>query len=120
MYHVDNNDNLVPGGWLTQTGGWVQGWMVLGQVNNTDSTNLNNLRVGKLWPYVGSFGTYKCPADISTVMIYNTVMPRVRSVSLNFKLNLPGEQTQIAPDNRFLNFRKANQILRPAAICEQR
>ena len=115
MYHVDNNDNLVTGAWLTQTGGWVRGWFVLGQVNNTDSTNLTFLKVGKLWPYVTAFGSYKCPGDRSSAIIYNTPHPRVRSVALNFKLNLPGEE-DIAPDSRFVNFRKASQIRKPTDI----
>src|SRR5216683_931799 len=57
-------------------------------------TCMNNLKqlnlmepLGKLWPYNKSVGIYKCPADSSVCLIRNITYPRVRSVSMNCKMN---------------------------------
>jgi prepilin-type N-terminal cleavage/methylation domain-containing protein/prepilin-type processing-associated H-X9-DG protein len=41
---------------------------------------------GPLYPYIGSFLVYKCPADTSVVSVKGQQFPRVRTVSMNFYL----------------------------------
>ncbi len=115
MYSGDNDDGLVPAAWLQNPGGWCQGWLILGTPNVSDNTNTLNLMSprGKLWPYNQSLPIYKCPADRSISKNGGKTYPRVRSVALNQKLNCP-ESWLYAPDDRFVNFRKQDQIISPA------
>jgi prepilin-type N-terminal cleavage/methylation domain-containing protein/prepilin-type processing-associated H-X9-DG protein len=117
MYAGDNNDQIVPCGWLRQPGGWVQGWFQLGTPNLRDETSLPNLMfpLGKLYPYLNSVAVYKCPADQSTSRVGGADLPRVRSYALNQKLNCP-ESWSFAPDERFQNFRKVAQIQKTPEI----
>ncbi|MBI2929316.1 MAG: prepilin-type N-terminal cleavage/methylation domain-containing protein [Verrucomicrobia bacterium] len=110
MYAQDHDDRLVLGAWLRNRDGWVVGWLTLG-TSEPDNTNFANLKspLGKLWPYMQTVGSYKCPADRSTSRHSGKVYPRVRSVALNQKLNCP-ESWFLAPDDRFMNFRKLGQI----------
>ena len=39
---------------------------------------------GPLYPYIGSYLVYKCPADTSVVNVKGQLMPRIRTVSMNF------------------------------------
>jgi prepilin-type processing-associated H-X9-DG protein len=39
-----------------------------------------------LWPYNKSYSIYRCPADHSTVSVNGTMMPRVRTYSINLFL----------------------------------
>ena len=117
MYAGDNNDQIIPCAWLSQAGGWVQGWMELGVPNVTDNTNTINLRWpdGKLWPYLNSLAVYKCPADHSTAQEGGGTFNRVRSYSMNQKLNCP-QSWIYAPDDKFKNFRKMSEIARTSDI----
>jgi prepilin-type N-terminal cleavage/methylation domain-containing protein/prepilin-type processing-associated H-X9-DG protein len=111
MYAGDNNDRIIPCAWLSEPGGWVQGWLQLGTPNITDNTNTINLvwPDGKLWPYLTSLAVYKCPADHSTAQEGLGTYARVRSYSANQKLNCPASWVY-APDNQFMNFRKMSDI----------
>lgn len=115
LYSGDNNDALVPAAWLRSPGGWCQGWLTLG-TSELDNTNVLNLMFpsGKLWPYNQTLGIYKCPADRSTSKHGGNLIPRVRSVALNQKMNSP-ESWLYAPDDRFMNFKKQAQIVRPSS-----
>jgi prepilin-type N-terminal cleavage/methylation domain-containing protein/prepilin-type processing-associated H-X9-DG protein len=42
------------------------------------------ITTGPLYPYIGSFLVYKCPADTSMVGSPHGMVPRVRTVSMNF------------------------------------
>ncbi len=114
MYAHDHDDRLVLGAWLRTRDGWVVGWLTLG-TPEPDNTNFANLKspLGKLWPYMQTVGSYKCPADRSTSKHGGKVYPRVRSVALNQKMNCP-DTWFLAPDDQFLNFRKLGQVLSPA------
>ncbi len=94
------------------TNAWVRGTMddnpAFGQVDAgvLDSTNLNCLKLGTLWPYNGSAGVYRCPSDKSAT----GVTPRVRSYSINSWMGgvaLPGE------DN-YRVFHKESDIVSPS------
>jgi len=43
-----------------------------------------DITVGPLYPYIGSFLVYRCPADTSMVKSPKGMVPRVRTVSMNF------------------------------------
>jgi prepilin-type processing-associated H-X9-DG protein len=42
------------------------------------------ITTGPLYPYIGSYMVYKCPADTSVVSVDGRQYPRVRTVSMNF------------------------------------
>ena len=117
MYANDNNNQIIPCAWLSQPGGWVQGWMVLGTANVRDNTNTTNLKwpAGKLYPYLNSIAVYKCPADRSTALMGGATIERVRSYAANQKLNCP-DSWIYAPDVKFQNFRKMSDVARPSDI----
>jgi len=117
MYAADNTDQVIPCAWLSQPGGWVQGWMTLGVPNIRDNTNTINLMwpAGKLYPYLNSVAVYKCPADHSTADEGGGMFERVRSYAANQKLNCP-QSWVFAPDDKFQNFRKVSEIMRTSGI----
>jgi prepilin-type N-terminal cleavage/methylation domain-containing protein/prepilin-type processing-associated H-X9-DG protein len=43
-----------------------------------------DITTGPLYPYINSYLVYKCPADTSVVSVKGKLMPRVRTVSMNF------------------------------------
>ena len=115
-YSGDNRDQLVDGAWDQYTGGWIQGWLQLGTVDD-DNTNTLNLMApyGLLWPLVGNVQVYKCPSDPSMAQFgRGAIYPRIRSVSLNAKMNLPEDVNTVAPDSMFVNFRKMGDISKPS------
>jgi prepilin-type processing-associated H-X9-DG protein len=54
-----------------------------GRLNNPDNTNTLYLQKSLLFPYLGSVGVYKCPADRSTATLWGARYPRVRSLTMN-------------------------------------
>lgn len=112
MYAGDNNDRLVANNIIGTGEGWCAGWLDF-TPNNPENTNTLNLMdpLGKLWPYNKSLGIYKCPADSSVALIRNATYPRVRSVSMNCKMN--GSDWQYAPDALFNNPHKLGEIINP-------
>jgi prepilin-type processing-associated H-X9-DG protein len=89
MYPGDHNDKLVPnlGSFFSPTGDntWVMGGLTLdGKApNNRANTNTLYLQKSLLFPYLRSFGVFKCPADRSTATIWGVRYPRVRSLTMN-------------------------------------
>lgn len=90
LYTDDNEGFLVESFFFDTTGqpnpnAWVRGSVddnpIFGQVDAgvLDSTNLNALIRGKLYPYNRSPRTYRCPSDRSVT----AGVPRVRSYSMN-------------------------------------
>lgn len=90
MYASDFKDVLpfnVPGSTLNvDYFGWVNGSMDFGN----DPTNTVFMLTGQIGPYAQNAGIFKCPADVSTAVVYNlktftsAVVARCRSVSMNF------------------------------------
>ena len=111
----DNNDILVTNVIGGDGQGWCAGWMTP-FADNVDNTNAINLMppLGKLYPYNTSLGIYRCPADPSLALIRTTLYPRVRSVSLNGRLN--GSDWTYAPVASFNNPDKLSKIYQPANI----
>ena len=116
-YTQDHNGQL-PESYFAQsfgavnTNAWVRGTVddnpAFGQVEPgvLDSTNVNCLKLGTLWPYNTSPGVYRCPTDKSLT----AGKPRVRSYSINSWMGgvaLPGE-------DEYRVFRKETDIVSPA------
>jgi prepilin-type N-terminal cleavage/methylation domain-containing protein/prepilin-type processing-associated H-X9-DG protein len=113
FYADDHEGKLVKNGFLRNKDSWVGGWMQLG-ASEPDNTNVLNIMapIGKLWQYNQSLAIYKCPADKSTAKFLGKVYPRVRSISLNQKMNCDANWWA-APDEKFINYRKLSDIVRP-------
>lgn len=76
MYPGDNNDLLV----LNSPQPHVEiPWVAGNQKVQVEAGDLSFLRQGKLFPYVGHLGVYRCPADAALA----NGAPRVRSYSMN-------------------------------------
>lgn len=79
MYAADDDGKLVANLPLPpvqdDTNTWVLGSMAVVR----DSTNLDYIRTGKLFPYASQTSTYRCPADPSRT----GGVPRARSYSMN-------------------------------------
>jgi prepilin-type N-terminal cleavage/methylation domain-containing protein len=80
MYAADYNGKVVgnfrfPSNVPLNSTTWVTGNMQ----NSNDSTNLTQIRQGKLYPYAPHEKIYRCPADLSA----SNGIPRVRSYSMN-------------------------------------
>ena len=112
-YSSDSSDMLVTNFILANTNSWVAGWMDWTTQSDTDNTNIYNLESprGILWPYTQALGIYKCPSDPSVVSIGGSVVPRVRSVSLNGRLN--GGEWGLSPTEEFKNPNKLSAIYQP-------
>jgi len=112
-YAGDSGDMLVTNVILANTLSWAAGWMDWSNPNETDNTNIYNLESprGLLWPYTQSLGIYKCPSDFSTVTVQGAVVPRVRSVSLNGRMN--GSDWALSPTSEFNNPNKFSAMIRP-------
>jgi prepilin-type N-terminal cleavage/methylation domain-containing protein len=115
-YAGDFSDMLITNVILPNTNSWVAGWMDWSTPGNLDNTNINNLQSprGILWPYTQSLGIYKCPSDLSTATIQGSTVPRVRSVSLNGRLN--GGEWWASPTSTFNNPNKLAAIINPGPV----
>jgi prepilin-type processing-associated H-X9-DG protein len=108
MYAGDYNDKLVPNlglffagtVQLTADNTWVRGGLTLDgeRRDNYDNTNALYLQKSLLFPYLRSFGVFKCPGDRSAATIRGVRYPRVRSLSMNTWLG------RYLPDGRLGGF----------------
>jgi len=114
MYAQDFREHLAPNqsDWLEpqKERKWVEGTMILGEVNWRDHTNTIYLRDGLLGPYLAqSVGAYLCPGDRSTAVIDGKLHPRVRSVSMNGYL-----ASEVYRNSGFRIAMKLNEIVDPS------
>ncbi len=90
LYSLDNDGRLAETYSFDSAGGlntnvWVRGSMDDGpaygpvEPGRLDSTNVNTIKLGKLYPYNQSPAIYHCPADRSATK----GVPKVRSTSIN-------------------------------------
>ncbi|MBI3417537.1 MAG: type II secretion system protein [Verrucomicrobia bacterium] len=87
--YVDDNQDKVPMSYAPgNPSEWVHGSLDF-DGNNKSNWDLNqDITKSPLWSYCGnSPGIWKCPADNSTVKNKGTVLPRVRSISMNAWFN---------------------------------
>jgi prepilin-type N-terminal cleavage/methylation domain-containing protein/prepilin-type processing-associated H-X9-DG protein len=86
---------------------WVLGDVSVTTPSNDECTNTAFLTHGLLYPYAGSVGIYKCPADVRTDGRGN---PSVRSISMNAWMNgIPAWTTSPAQND----FTKQAAIIKP-------
>jgi prepilin-type N-terminal cleavage/methylation domain-containing protein/prepilin-type processing-associated H-X9-DG protein len=90
---------------------WVRGTVddhpIFQQVEagRLDSTNVNTLRLGTLWRYVGAPGAYRCPSDKSTT----AGVPRVRSYAINSWMG----GTPLPKQDQYRVYRRESDIVSP-------
>ena len=103
MYADDNDGRLAPNADGTDAGKntnnpcWVAGWLTMvGSGNSTDNTNTDMLidhdqypYGAYLGPYVKTFKVFKCPADNSEAQEESSILPRVRTYSMNNFVGYP-------------------------------
>jgi len=116
MYAQDNGGRLTETYSFDSTGGinsnvWVRGSMddspTYGSVEAgvSDSTNLNAIATGKLFPFNRSNAIYRCPSDRSTTK----GIPRVRSYSINGWMG----GRPLAGEDEYRLFLKETDIISP-------
>jgi prepilin-type N-terminal cleavage/methylation domain-containing protein len=95
QYNNDNHGSLVsnnPGavdGDGTAGVAWVYGNVAVTANNSTpaDQLNVTNIIKGLLYPYVGNFHIYQCPAESTLIKVGNLTGPRVRNYSMGGQMN---------------------------------
>jgi len=123
IYAGENNDFLAPNavgldhGRTIENPGWVAGdmWFDSDGYDVAESVD-TELLVGEEYAAFGSLGgyvknpaVYHCPGDRSTVTVAGTVVPRVRSLSMNAYMGAH----QPVSAGQFLRFWKLDQIIVP-------
>ena len=95
MYAQDNNGKLAPNAdeyaqltslTLTTSPYWIQ-WcaarMDTGAPVANEPVDPAWIEQGCIFPYVKAVGVYRCPADVSTALVFGQAQPRTRSMSMN-------------------------------------
>ena len=113
LYAGDYSDMLVTNTCEPNTNSWAAGWLDWSDPADTDNTNIYTIESpeGLLWPYAKSLAIYVCPSDPSTININGAIYPRVRSVSMNLRMN--GGDHPSAPIDEFNNPNKLSAINNP-------
>lgn len=89
---------------------WVTG-------DTTFSANLDDLKAGTIYPYLGSTKVFRCASDQSTLKTSAT--PRIRSYSLNYFLNgdlAPEHIGMVPPESLTGILTKFSQIPQPTKV----
>ncbi|HEX7863272.1 MAG TPA: prepilin-type N-terminal cleavage/methylation domain-containing protein [Verrucomicrobiae bacterium] len=106
MYAHDQDDKLVPN-FLASPQAWISG-----NVNvMPGATNINDIKVGKLWAYNNTLEIYRCPNDIA-YSVGSKKYTRVRSFSMSGRMNGPPEATFVNPGLSY--FTKLSSIVAPS------
>jgi prepilin-type N-terminal cleavage/methylation domain-containing protein len=107
MYSGDNNSLLLPNfpkkapPGFSEKDSWVTGDMKDARA----ATDFSNVQQGKLFPYVGHVGVYRCPADSTQI----NGMPHVRSYAMNSWMGSRLMETQYQ-ETGFRTFIRENEI----------
>ncbi len=95
MYPVDNQDRITaPGNARDEPYQWVGGWLGWPGPYATDNTNtlmLTDEKFSKLARYLQSTAIFKCPADVSQIVLGGRKHNRVRSMGMSQAMGGPGE-----------------------------
>jgi prepilin-type N-terminal cleavage/methylation domain-containing protein len=89
MYSDDNQDRLLyasedPGDPSTYSLSWVTGTLDNSPGNRSNWSPDQDITKSPMWKYCGNnLGIWKCPADLSYVVVGGVQKPRVRSMSMN-------------------------------------
>jgi prepilin-type N-terminal cleavage/methylation domain-containing protein/prepilin-type processing-associated H-X9-DG protein len=109
MYAHDNDDKIVPN-LLNNPQAWISGNVSA----LPGATNINDIMAGRLWSYNNSLEIYRCPSDKLGVRIGSRVLIRVRSVSMNGRMNGDSAGQFVNPTLRF--YSKLGEINRPGPV----
>jgi prepilin-type N-terminal cleavage/methylation domain-containing protein/prepilin-type processing-associated H-X9-DG protein len=116
-----NGDTAYQPGTLASTADpqWCPGQMQTGAPTG-EPTNTAWIKIGQIYPFVGSSGPYRCPADHSTYKAGNSSAlggqgdPRVRSMSMNSWMN-PGQNDVNMDFNFYRVYRKDSDLAVPGS-----
>jgi prepilin-type N-terminal cleavage/methylation domain-containing protein len=113
VYAGDHNDLLVTNTPEINTNSWAAGWLDWSNPAATGNTNILNIMSpqGLLWPYSKSLAIYLCPSDPSSIDINGTNYRRVRSISMNHRMN--GGEYSSAPLSMYTNPNRLSEIHNP-------
>ena len=102
MYADDNRDALAlssdngngqpyvvtdTGANAANNGAWTWSKMDFNGMNAWNTDPNADITLRPLWQYIKNWAVYKCPADLSTVTSNGIIVPRIRSISMNYFLN---------------------------------
>jgi len=94
IYPEDNDDFLTtPGNKLDEdpwVGGWL-GWPGQFPSDNTNTALITDPKHARFAPYIQDVRVYKCPSDLSHVMVGSKKYYRPRSMSMNHAMRSKGE-----------------------------
>ena len=112
MYADDNHDNLVLssdngnglpyvpvnfGAYTANNWAWTWSKLDTNGLNAFNTDPRADITLRPLWQYIKNAAIYKCPGDTSTVRSNGVVLPRIRSVSMNFYLGGFGNNPTLLP-----------------------
>lgn len=91
MYAGDNNGRLArngdeaaqPTSVTDTTSQYASQWCPGRQDVAAQAVNPAWIQLGSIYPYVKQVGVYRCPADVSTALLYGQKQSRTRSMSMN-------------------------------------
>ena len=99
MYAQENKDRIVVSSYEPEAGDPYNAWVWTQQEEDYSDNWWNYspvypgsdpahalwaITAGPLYPYINNFMVYRCPSDMSVINHGGTLMPRVRSCSMNF------------------------------------
>ena len=111
MYADDNAGLLVAN---SGTGAWISGFMDYSSTNtdNTNTFKLTNATYAAIGPYVNSSSWFRCPADLSAVVIGGVTKLRVRSYSMSDVMG----PTPSGWNPSYQNMAKLSEVCQPNRI----
>jgi len=122
MYADDNSDRIPyasdDGTPQTKAMTWVTGNMDFVPSNRSNTDPSVDIYKSPLWPYCGkNLAIWKCPSDRSALNVNGVILPRVRSMSMNWYLGGFGGSAVGAPSdaNLFHLYLKTTDIVRDDA-----
>ncbi len=116
LYGEDNNDKLPrnhPSNDFYKPGeNWVAGWMSWdSKPDNTNTFHLIGDGPGRIGRYLNNASIFKCPSDMSWVLIDGRKHDRVRSVAMNMRV---GDARPMLLDHVAYQYTKWSMFHRPA------
>jgi prepilin-type N-terminal cleavage/methylation domain-containing protein/prepilin-type processing-associated H-X9-DG protein len=124
LYTVDAQERVTSSAYRNpvEPTAWVNGWLDFngGNPDNTDLSTLRDPNRAKFAPYLQNVEVYKCPADLSTVAVGSTRVPRIRSMSMSQAFGGPGDWLDPAgfqanvTTKKYRVFYKTSDLLNPA------
>jgi prepilin-type N-terminal cleavage/methylation domain-containing protein/prepilin-type processing-associated H-X9-DG protein len=123
-FPINDDEGNQPGGTANTPSTADPQWCP-GRMDNTapvpgEETNIDWIKAGQIYPYIGSPGPYRCPADNSSWAPPNKDYPlggggnpRSRSMSMNAWLNPPIDNDVGMDEGNYLVYRKDADLGRP-------